>query len=141
MSSEEKFIYPRPKNVEQHRRLCEELNKLYERKNADYGNSFHDTYLEEGLAMSRIRLSDKLARFKKLSHICDKDRQVRDESIRDTLIDLANYALMTVMELDIQKAPSCTYVEDASNCDPHFFLSSLHKEDISDGNTPKHIDH
>ena len=88
-------------NVKYHEKLCKELNDLYAKKNRDYGDSFHETYLEEGLAMSRIRLSDKLARFKKLSHKRDYDGAVKDESIRDTLIDLANYALMTVMELDL----------------------------------------
>lgn len=88
-------------NVQYHEKLCKELNDLYAKKNRDYGNSFHDTYLEEGLAMSRIRLSDKLARFKKLSHKFEYEGAVEDESIRDTLIDLANYALMTVMELDL----------------------------------------
>lgn len=88
-----------PDNVERHKQLCEELNALYERKNHDYGDSFHISYLEEGLAMARIRLSDKLNRFKTLSK-SGGDQKVSDESMRDTLIDLANYALMTVMEID-----------------------------------------
>jgi hypothetical protein len=78
--------------------LCEELNKLYEKKNHDYGDSFHLSYMEEGMAMPRIRLSDKLNRFKTLSRA--ENQEVKDESIRDTLIDLANYAIMTVMEID-----------------------------------------
>lgn len=87
-----------------HAQICQELNELYKRKNHDYGDSFHQTWLEEGFAMSRIRLSDKLNRFKKLSK--GGDVQVDDESIRDTLIDLANYAIMTVMEMDVEKAES-----------------------------------
>lgn len=82
-----------------HAHICEELNKLYEKKNHDYGDSFHKTFVEEGLSMSRIRLSDKLERFKKLSR-SDEPSLVTDESIRDTLLDLANYAIMTIMELD-----------------------------------------
>lgn len=78
--------------------LCKELNDIYTKKNKDYGDSFHATYLEEGMAMPRIRLSDKLNRFKNLTK--SKEIQVTTESIRDTLIDLANYALMTVLELD-----------------------------------------
>lgn len=84
---------------ERHMKLCEELNAIYTKKNHDYGDSFHVTYLEEGMAMARIRLSDKLNRFKTLTR--NKDTaQVDDESVRDTLMDLANYALMTVLELD-----------------------------------------
>lgn len=85
--------------VVQHQEICKELNALYERKNHDYGDSFHQSFLEEGLAMARIRLGDKYSRFKTLSRKDSKQR-VDDESIRDTLIDLANYAIMTVMEMD-----------------------------------------
>lgn len=90
-------------NVEMHSAVCEQLNKIYEQKNHDYGDSFHETFVEEGMAMARIRLSDKLNRFKRLSKLLeegDEDQQkVADESIEDTLMDLANYAIMTVMEM------------------------------------------
>ena len=52
--------------------------------------------------MPRIRRGDKLARFKSLTK--SEVQEVKDESIRDTLIDLANYAIMTVLELDDLKA-------------------------------------
>lgn len=83
--------------VEMHKALCEELNRIYAKKNHDYGDSFHQTFLEEGMVMPRIRLSDKLSRFKALTKV--GGQEVHDESIRDTLLDLANYALMTAMEL------------------------------------------
>ncbi|MBQ8708014.1 MAG: DUF1599 domain-containing protein [Succinivibrionaceae bacterium] len=85
--------------VDRHRAICQEINELYARKNHDYGDSFHQTFVEEGFAMSRIRLSDKLNRFKALSRK-EGERQVKDESLRDTLIDLANYAIMTVLEME-----------------------------------------
>lgn len=85
-------------NIEKHKALCEELHSLYEKKNADYGDSFHKSFAEEGMAMPRIRLSDKLNRFKSIT--AKAEQKVSTESIRDTLIDLANYAIMTVMELD-----------------------------------------
>lgn len=88
-------------NVERHEAICKELTDLYARKIHDYGDAFHDTYLEEGFAMARIRLTDKLKRFKQLSLLRDPShQQIKDESIRNTLIDLANYAIMTVMEID-----------------------------------------
>lgn len=86
-------------NTVHHALICTYLTNLYARKNADYGDSFHQTFLEEGWAMPRIRLSDKLNRFKALTFAA-VEAKVKDESIRDTLIDLANYAIMTVMELD-----------------------------------------
>lgn len=48
--------------------------------------------------MVRIRLSDKLNRVKALTR--GDSQQVQDESLRDTLMDLANYAILAVMEMD-----------------------------------------
>lgn len=36
------------KKVMRHKAICDELNSLYERKNHDYGDSFHQTFVEEG---------------------------------------------------------------------------------------------
>lgn len=40
--------------VQRHAEICKEINNLYERKNHDYGDSFHQTFVEEGMAMARI---------------------------------------------------------------------------------------
>ena len=85
--------------VLRHGEICKEINELYAKKNHDYGDSFHQTFVEEGMAMARIRLGDKFNRFKTLSR--NSEQQVNDESIRDTLIDLANYAIMTVLEMEV----------------------------------------
>ena len=84
--------------VDRHLQLCKILNEVYNRKNHDYGDSFHQTFLEEGFAMARIRLTDKLNRFKALTRTNEKQK-VTDESLTDTLMDLANYALMTILEM------------------------------------------
>ena len=94
----EAYIYSLSK-VQRHAEICKEINNLYERKNHDYGDSFHQTFVEEGMAMARIRLGDKFSRFKTLSR--GGEQKVNDESIRDTLIDLANYAIMTVLEMEV----------------------------------------
>lgn len=78
-----------------------ELRNIYDAKNRDYGDSFSKSFEEEGMAMVRIRLGDKFNRLKNLTR--GAEQQVKDESVRDTLMDLANYAIMTVMELDKQK--------------------------------------
>lgn len=88
----------KPMNVREHMRIATELNDLYARKNKDYGDSFHTSFVEEGMAMARIRLGDKLNRFKTLTK--SNEQEIKDEAVRDTLIDLANYAIMTVMEID-----------------------------------------
>lgn len=94
---ENNIVKPTPKSVI-HARICDEIHELYVKKNRDYGDSFSKSFEEEGFAMSRIRLSDKLSRFKVLSKT--GKAEVNDESMRDTLIDLANYAIMTVVEMD-----------------------------------------
>ena len=48
--------------------------------------------------MVRIRLSDKLNRVKALTR--GDSQKVKDESLRDTLLDLANYAILAAMEMD-----------------------------------------
>jgi hypothetical protein len=73
------------------------MNSIYKSKNQDYGDSFAKTFDEYVPVMCAIRLEDKLQRFKRL---IKADAQVKDESIRDTLIDLANYSILTIMELD-----------------------------------------
>ena len=83
--------------TEKHKLICEKINKLYEAKNADYGDSFGKSYKEYGLTMPCIRLEDKLNRLKSLNF--SKSTKV-NESIEDTLMDLANYAIMTLIELE-----------------------------------------
>ena len=84
-------------NSVKHHEICEELTRLYSKKNHDYGDSFHITFEKWGLPMAAIRLGDKLQRFETLIRA---ESAIKDESIRDTIIDLSNYAIMTVMELD-----------------------------------------
>lgn len=87
--------------VERHKQICTYLNSLYERKNNDYNDSFGKSFAEYGMAMPCIRLEDKLNRLKALT-VHNHKQEVLDEGIKDTLEDLANYAIMTIIELDIK---------------------------------------
>ena len=89
------------KKKARHKELCDMMHDLYCRKNADYGDAFHKVFLEEGIASCRIRLSDKVYRFRKLTQDAETQK-VKEESITDTLIDLANYALLTILELEFE---------------------------------------
>ena len=89
-------------NTERHKRVCYELNALYDRKNRDYGDSFHESWKDYGITMAAIRLGDKYNRLHNLTSKAGTVQHVADESVRDTLMDLANYAIMTVMELDAE---------------------------------------
>jgi hypothetical protein len=65
--------------------------ELFIKKNADYGSS----YKQYGLIGVLVRLQDKINR---ALHITQHGIHVKDESLRDTLIDLHNYAAMALME-------------------------------------------
>ena len=88
-------------NVKQFMAITQNMTKTYAAKNHDYGDSFEQSLNEEGMAASRIRMGDKWNRYKTLSKT--KDIRVKDESIKDTLLDMANYAIMTVMWMNKKK--------------------------------------
>lgn len=81
--------------------LSERLVGMYSRKNRDYGDSFDKSLDEDGLLVAKIRLSDKLNRF---SQLIKQEGVVLDESKIDTLLDLANYAIMTVRWIEDEVA-------------------------------------
>ena len=73
---------------------------MFVKKNADYGNAFE----RHGLVGVVMRAGDKLAR---LEQISSRGIQlVDDESLRDTLMDLHNYAGMAVAMMDNESVGS-----------------------------------
>lgn len=70
---------------------------LYARKNHDYGNSFDDSMNKIGNAYALGRLHDKINRLIALNK---SKAKVNDESIIDTLKDLACYSIMTINYLN-----------------------------------------
>ena len=76
--------------------ITTEMSELYSKKNHDYGDAFGQTFAELGIISAITRISDKTNRLKSLA---TKDQRVDDEKIEDTLMDLANYAVMTLIEL------------------------------------------
>lgn len=86
-------------NEELFRSTLVEMESTYHRKNADYGNSFEEMYRKVGAIYPLIHLSEKLARIEQLTQ-SDKGPRVTEESLRDSLLDLANYSVMWITELD-----------------------------------------
>lgn len=82
---------------EKHAEICKQLNQIYRDKNHDYGDSFGETFKKLGIISAVTRITDKVNR---LQSLCTKEQKVEDESIRDTLMDLANYAIMTIIEIE-----------------------------------------
>lgn len=96
-------VVPNVKNeyVDYFTSILKEMDVIHTKKNADYGNNFHKRYKKYGFLTALLRLTDKMER---LENIYEKGEiQVKDESVEDTLIDLANYAVMTVVELRNEK--------------------------------------
>ena len=83
--------------IEDFSALLETMKLMYIAKNHDYGNSFEKSCDEYGITAALVRIEDKLNRLKSLR---DKDPKVTNESIKDTLIDMANYCIMTRMWVD-----------------------------------------
>lgn len=84
-------------NVQQFMDITTNMTKTYAAKNHDYGNSFDQSLDKFGLLAAMVRMGDKMNR---LESLANKKAMVKDESIKDTLLDLANYAIMTVMRLN-----------------------------------------
>lgn len=83
-----------------HKEICNELNLIYEQKNHDYGDAFAKLRNEVPTAIL-VRIFDKYSRLKNL--LQGAKQKVNDESIEDTLRDLANYALMELIERRVEE--------------------------------------
>ena len=84
--------------IEKHKQICDRLHGLYVAKNSDYGDSFKTTR-DKYKDCILIRLNDKLSRLETL-YGSEKIR-VKDENIKDTLMDLANYCIMELIEMEL----------------------------------------
>ena len=86
--------------IEVHAGICKNMTDLYERKNHDYGDSFAKMRREFDNSIL-IRIYDKYSRLKTLKS--GAEQKVSDESIKDTLFDLANYCIMELVEMEMDK--------------------------------------
>lgn len=81
--------------VTQHKAIVLGLNELYERKNADYGDSFAQARAEVPF-YTLGKLYDKFSRYKNI--VLSGEETKVNETIEDTLLDMANYCIMEVLE-------------------------------------------
>lgn len=89
--------------VDLHYKLALGLNQTYIEKNADYGDAFNKSLDNHGLTAAIVRMEDKMGRF---SNLAGRPASMQvEESLEDTLLDLANYAIMTVMWLKTSDKP------------------------------------
>lgn len=84
--------------VQRFKEITSDMAETYERKNNDYSDSFGQSVREFGFVAGVIRISDKFNRLKSL--LSGKEQKVNDESVQDTLLDMANYCIMLKMEME-----------------------------------------
>ena len=80
--------------VEQMKKMQKEGLELFAKKNKDYG----DAFAKYGVICVLMRMEDKIQRAMSITKNCVN--LVYDEGMRDTLIDLHNYAAMAIMLMD-----------------------------------------
>lgn len=87
--------------TELHKATLDEMHELYKRKNADYGDSFAQLRKRYPNFVC-MRLFDKLNRLDTLIQP-GYEAKVTDEKLEDTLMDIANYAVMEIVERRAEK--------------------------------------
>ena len=91
------------KRVDQYKIIQREALELFSKKNEDYGDAFANF----GVIGVLVRMSDKISRTLSISN--KNVTLVNDESMRDTLVDLHNYAAMAIMLIDETQASGLDY--------------------------------
>ena len=87
-------------NMKLHDDILMEIHDTYVKKNSDYGDSFSKGWKKYGMVSAICRMSDKWERIESLYFKdLEGDEVYVDESMEDTMLDLANYLIMSVMEL------------------------------------------
>lgn len=88
-------------NKDYYTEYIDKMKELRKTKNADYGDSFNRSISKFGYTSAFSRVSDKLCRAMNL--IETGKAQVEDESIEDSLLDAANYLIMTADDIKKRK--------------------------------------
>ena len=83
--------------LDEFQKITEQMHKTYLKKNKDYGNSFDELFDEFGITSALLRIKDKYNRLKSIT--ANNKIEVEDETVEDTLLDMANYAILTVLKL------------------------------------------
>lgn len=98
-NKEKEYSHGKTKGIESDtfESVLNEMRDLHAKKNKDYGDAFHKSFEEFGVTAGVVRLNDKMERVKSL--VKNGKAEVKDESLMDTLKDMASYAVMLYVEL------------------------------------------
>ena len=77
--------------------ITDKMFETFKAKNHDYGSSFSNLFKECGMTYAYGHMAEKLERINSLRK---DEAKVKGESMKDSLYDLANYAILTIMELE-----------------------------------------
>lgn len=84
-------------DADRFKEITDKMLETYKSKNKDYGDSFRNLFKECGMTYAYGHLKEKLERVKSLM---SDEAKVKGESMKDSLYDLANYAILTIMEIE-----------------------------------------
>ena len=108
--------------VEQLQNIQHQAKNLFEKKNKDYGDAFA-TYGTVGVL---VRIGDKINRLVNIT--ANGIALINNEGLRDTLIDLHNYAAMAIMLLDEEAVADPPPILSPSSRPEHPRVKSLRVE-------------
>ena len=87
-------------DADRFKEITDKMCDIYKRKNSDYGNSFSKLFKKCGMTYAYGHLAEKIERIDSLRN---NDAKVQGESMIDSLYDLANYSILTIMEIEKRK--------------------------------------
>ena len=79
------------KYMKEYKEIVEGMMTTCVKKNNDYGSSVEDTYNKFGDVSYLVRITDK---YNRIVSLMNKEAEVNDESINDTILDMANYCCL-----------------------------------------------
>ena len=77
--------------------ITNKMNEVFANKRQDYGQTTTETFKKFGPLSMYIRMCDKMGRLENL--MVNEQTDHIGETVEDTLLDLANYAIITILEM------------------------------------------
>ena len=84
-------------DADRFKEITDKMFETFKAKNHDYGSSFSNLFNECGMTYAYGHMAEKLERVKSLMK---DEAKVKGEGMKDSMLDLANYAILTVMEIE-----------------------------------------
>ena len=86
--------------MEEYKKIVIETMELCVKKNKDYGSSVQDTFEKFGDISYLVRITDK---YNRICSLLNREGEVKDESIDDTIRDMANYSFLWLASRNLKE--------------------------------------